>query len=57
MTPITTAQLALAAIGVVVWGWGARSGDARVGWAGVVLIAVASLLRFAKRRRPPDGPA
>ena len=50
---LTTAQLALAAIGLVVWGWGTRSGDSRVGWAGIVMIAVASLLRFARRRGPP----
>ena len=53
MTPITTAQVALAAIGVVVWGWGTRSGDPRIGWAGIVLLVIASLLRFAKRRGPP----
>ncbi len=54
MTPITTAQLALAAIGIVVWGWGTRVGDPRIGWAGIVLLAVASLLRFVKPR-PPRG--
>ena len=53
MTPITTAQLALAVIGIVVWAYGTRSGDPRVGWAGIVLLAAASLLRFVKRRRPP----
>ena len=53
MSRLTTAQLALAAIGVVVWGWGTRSGDSRVGWAGIIMLAVASLLRFARRRDPP----
>jgi hypothetical protein len=56
--PITVAQLALAVIGIVVWGYGTRTGDPRVGWAGIILLAIASLLRFVKRRqRPPDGGA
>ena len=56
MTPVTTAQLALAVIGVVVWGYGTRIGDSRVGWVGIALLAVASLLRIVKRRqRPPDA--
>ena len=55
MTPLTAAQLSLAAIGVIVWGWGTRVGDARVSWVGIAMLAVASLLRFAKRdRRPPE---
>ena len=58
MEPITVAQLALAVIGIVVWGYGTRTGDPRVGWAGIILLAAASLLRFVKRRRrPPDGGA
>ena len=53
MTPITTAQVALAAIGIIVWGWGTRVGDPRVGWVGIGMLAVASALRFVKRRPPP----
>jgi hypothetical protein len=53
MTPITSAQLALAVLGIVVWGYGTRIGDPRVGWAGIALLAAASVLRFVKRRRPP----
>lgn len=53
MAPLTSAQLALAVIGVVVWGYGTRAGDSRVGWAGIALLAVASLLRFVKRSRTP----
>jgi len=52
MTRITAAQLVLAAVGIVVWGWGTRVGDPRFGWAGIALLAVASLLRFVKGRRP-----
>jgi hypothetical protein len=54
MTPVTAAQLALAVIGLVVWGWGTRSGDPRVGWAGIAMLVAASLLRFLKRRMPPE---
>ena len=58
MEPVTVAQLALAIIGIVVWGYGTRIGDSRVGWVGIVLLAAASLLRFVKgRRRPPNGGA
>ncbi len=54
MTPKTFAQVALAAIGVIVWGWGTRSGDPRVGWVGIALLGAASLIRFVKRRGPRD---
>ena len=55
MTPITVAQLALAAIGVVVWAYGTRIGDSRVSWAGVAFLAAASLLRFVKRPPRREG--
>ena len=55
MTPITSAQLGLAVIGLVVWGYGTRLGDPRVGWVGIALLVAASLLRFVKRRKPPTG--
>ena len=53
MTPVTSAQLGLAVIGLVVWGYGTRVADPRVGWAGIAMLVVASLLRFVKRRTPP----
>jgi len=53
VAPLTSAQLALAVIGVVVWGYGTRAGDPRVGWVGIALLAAASLLRFVKRGRSP----
>ncbi len=51
---MTTAQLALAVIGLVVWGYGTRVGDPRVGWAGIVMLVIASALRFVKRHPPPN---
>lgn len=55
MTPLTTAQVALAVIGLLVWGYGARIEDGRIGWVGIAMVAAASVLRFAKRREPPDA--
>ena len=53
MTPVTSAQLGLAVIGLAVWGYGTRLADPRVSWTGVAILVVASLLRFVKRRTPP----
>ena len=45
----TQAQLALVAIGIIVWGVGLRIGDDRLGLVGIGFFAAATLLRFAKR--------
>jgi hypothetical protein len=49
----TEIQLALAAIGLVVWGYGARVDDRRLLWIGIGFFAAATALRFFKRR--PNG--
>jgi len=49
----TEIQLGLAAIGLVVWGYGARMGDSRLQWIGIAFFAAATALRFFKR--PPEG--
>lgn len=49
----TEIQLALAAIGFVVWAFGARSEDTRLQWIGIAFFAGATLLRFLKK--PPDA--
>ncbi len=46
----TEIQLALAAIGLVVWGYGARTDDPRLQWIGIGFFAVATALRFFKKR-------
>jgi hypothetical protein len=46
-TPI---QLALAAMGLIVWGYGARVDDSRLTLIGLVFFAVAFLLRFWKQK-------
>jgi hypothetical protein len=54
----TEAQLALLVIGLIVWGYGQRVDDERLRWIGIAFFAVATVLRFAKRRpREEDGPS
>jgi hypothetical protein len=53
MSPITTAKLALAAIGLIVWGYGYRVDDPALRWVGIAFLAAAVLLRFWRPRRPP----
>ncbi len=50
----TEIQLALAAMGLIVWGYGARNDDRRLTWIGIAFFAVATVLRFFKKR--PDTP-
>jgi hypothetical protein len=47
---LVLARTVLAAIGVVVWGYGYRVDDARVRLAAMGILAVALLLRFVPRR-------
>ena len=49
----TEIQLALAAIGFVVWAYGARSDDTRLQWIGIAFFALATALRFFRKR--PDA--
>jgi hypothetical protein len=49
----TEIQLVLAAIGLVIWGYGARNDDRRLAWVGIGFFAVAAALRFFKKR--PDA--
>lgn len=54
----TEAQLALLLMGVIVWGYGQRVDDNRLTWMGLAFFAVATALRFLKRREedPPEEP-
>ncbi|MHB1263120.1 MAG: hypothetical protein ACYC1S_01695 [Gemmatimonadaceae bacterium] len=56
MTPVTQAKLALAVIGVVVWGWAVRVDDARLRLIGIGFMAAAVLLRFLRPGGPRRGP-
>ena len=50
MRRLILGRTALAAIGVVVWGYGYRVDDANVRLAAIVVLAVALLLRFVPPR-------
>ena len=52
---LTGAKLAFALVGVVVWAVGARSDDSTVRLIGIAFLVAAFLLRFVRRREPPDG--
>lgn len=44
------ARITLAALGVVVWGYGLRVDDSRIRLVGIVALVVSLLLRFVPRR-------
>ena len=48
----SVAQLALAIIAVIVWGYGVRVDDERLRWIGIGCFAAAFVLRLFKRREP-----
>jgi hypothetical protein len=51
----TEIQLALLAVGLIVWAYGQRSDDTMFQYAGIGCFAVATLLRlFKKRDSEPD---
>ena len=52
----TEIQLALLLMGLIVWGYGQRIDDLRLTWMGLGFFAVATLLRFVKKRpeQEPD---
>ena len=54
MSAVTTAKLALSAIGVIILGWGMRIDDPTVRWVGIGFLAAAFLTRFAKRPTATD---
>lgn len=64
MTRFMQLRLALAIIGIVVWGYGLATEDANVRLAGIIVLAASLVLRFAPRRlrdapdepRTPDQP-
>jgi hypothetical protein len=52
VTRRTEIQLALLVVGLGVWGYGQRIDDARLRIVGIVLFAVATILRFFKKHDP-----
>lgn len=53
MTTRTTAKLALALCGLLLFGAGIRTGSEALRWAAIACVAVAWLLRFWKTPPPP----
>lgn len=51
MKRLALVKLVLAAIGIVVWGYGARADDAAFRLAGMIILAIAVLLRFLPASR------
>ena len=51
MTPFTIAKLALTLIAAILLGWGIRTDDTALRWAGIGFLFIALILRFIKRPR------
>ncbi|NUQ11558.1 MAG: hypothetical protein HUU26_04395 [Gemmatimonadaceae bacterium] len=56
MRKVTNAKLALAILGIALFGLGARFDAAAARWAGIALVAAAWLLRFAGDRPGANQP-
>jgi len=54
VTPFTVGKLALMLIAAVLLGWGVRTDDSALRWAGIAFLFIALILRFFKPR-PPRG--
>jgi len=52
VSPFTTAKLALMLVAAVLLGWGIRTDDAALRWAGIGFLFIALILRFFKPRNP-----
>ena len=55
MTTLTRAKIALALIGLVLFGAGVRLERTELRWTGLGFVVVAWLLRFADRRKPEES--
>ena len=56
MSRVMQARVAFAVIGVVIWGYGYAAADANIRLAGIALLALSLILRFADRRPRQDPP-
>jgi hypothetical protein len=50
MSMLVRLKLALFVIGLILWAWGYRSDDSYFRIAGIVVLAIAFVLRFVGRR-------
>ena len=51
MTAFTIAKLALMLIAAILLGWGIRTDDTALRWAGIGFLFIALILRFIKKPR------
>jgi hypothetical protein len=52
VTPFTIAKLALMLVAAILLGWGIRTDDSALRWAGIAFLFIAMILRFFKPRAP-----
>ncbi|MEO8910897.1 MAG: hypothetical protein ABI408_11805 [Gemmatimonadaceae bacterium] len=55
MSPFLTAKLALMLIAAILLGWGIRSDDSALRWAGIAFLFIALILRFFRPRQHRDS--
>jgi hypothetical protein len=51
VTPLTVVKIALALIAAILLGWGIRTDDTALRWAGIGFLFIALILRFIKKPR------
>ena len=56
MTRLLIARLVLAGIGVAVWGYGNATGQPRIMYAGMGILAIVLVMRFLPARWFDDAP-
>lgn len=55
MNPFLTAKLALMLVAAVLLGWGIRTDDSALRWAGIGFLFIALILRFFKPNQHRDS--
>ena len=55
MMSVMAARIALLVMGLAIWGYGARTDDARLRYIGIALLALSLVLRFFARRSTTSG--
>jgi hypothetical protein len=54
LSALTAAKVALATIGLLVWGYGYRADSAEIRWVGIAFLAAAVVMRLVGRRGGRD---
>lgn len=55
MSPFLTAKLALMLVAAILLGWGIRTDDSALRWAGIGFLFIALILRFFKSTQGRDS--